>query len=37
MGKNKKPKSKLDITKTIVEILASLANIVLIIHSILKG
>lgn len=35
--KNKKPQSKLDITKTIVEILAGIANIVLVIYTILKG
>lgn len=39
MGKTrkKKPKSKLEITKTIVEILAGLANIILVIYTILKG
>lgn len=37
MGKHKKPPSKLDKLKTIVEILAGLANIVLAIHTILKG
>jgi hypothetical protein len=37
MGKQKKPPSKLDKLKTIVEILAGLANIVLAIHTILKG
>lgn len=35
--KKKKPKSKLETTKTIVEILAGVANIVLVIHTILKG
>lgn len=38
MGRqNKKPKSKLEAAKTIVEILAGIANIVLVIHTILKG
>lgn len=37
MGKKKKPKSTLELTKTIVEILAGIANIVLVIHTILKG
>ena len=39
MGKKrkKKPKSWLDITKDIVEILAGIANIVLVIYTILKG
>ena len=37
MGKNKKPSSKLEKLKTIVGILADLANIVLVIHAILKG
>lgn len=35
--KKKKPKSKLDVAKTIVEILAGIANIVLVIYTILKG
>ena len=35
--KKKKPESKLEITKTIVEILAGIANIVLVIYTILKG
>ena len=35
--KKKKPKSKLEITKAIIEILASIANIVLVIYTILKG
>ncbi len=40
MGKReiKKPKSNgLELFKTIVEILAGIANIVLVIHSLLKG
>lgn len=37
MGKNKKPSSKLDKLKTIAEILADLANVILVIHAILKG
>lgn len=37
MGKQKKPSSKLDELKTIIEILAGFANIVLAIHTILKG
>ena len=38
MGKKqKKPLSKLEVTKTVVEILAGIANIVLVIHTILKG
>ncbi len=38
MGKKqKKPQSKLEVTKTVVEILAGIANIVLVIHTILKG
>ncbi len=35
--KQKKPLSKLEVTKTVVEILACIANIVLVIHTILKG
>lgn len=35
--KKKKPESKLETAKTIVEILASIANIVLVIYTILKG
>lgn len=35
--KKKKPKSKIEITKTIIEILAGIANIVLVIYTILKG
>ena len=35
--KKKKPLSKLEVTKTITEILASIANIVLVIYTILKG
>ncbi len=35
--KQKKPKSKLEITKTVVEILAGIANIVLVIYTVLKG
>lgn len=35
--KKKKPSSKLDICKTIVEIIAYIANIVLVIYTILKG
>jgi len=35
--KKKKPESKLEIAKTIVEILAGIANIVLVIYTILKG
>lgn len=35
--KKKKPQSKLEVVKTIVEILAGIANVVFIIHSILKG
>ena len=37
MGKNKKPSSKLDKLKTIVEILAGLSNIVIAVHTVLKG
>lgn len=36
-SKKKKPSSKLEIFKTIVEILAYIANIVLVIYTILKG
>ena len=35
--KRKKPKSKVESAKTIVEILAGIANIVLVIYTILKG
>lgn len=35
--KKKKPVSKLESVKTIIEILACIANIVLVIHTILKG
>lgn len=35
--KQKKPLSRLEITKMIIEILAGIANIILIIHTILKG
>lgn len=35
--KNKKPSSKLEITKTVIEIIAAIANIVLVIYTILKG
>lgn len=35
--KKKKPTSKLEIVKTVVEILAGIANIVLVIHTLLKG
>lgn len=35
--KRKKPVSKLEITKTIAEIVACVANIVLVIYTILKG
>ncbi len=34
--KKKKPLSKLEIAKTIIEILASIANIVLVIYTLLK-
>lgn len=37
MGKNKKPPSTLDKLKTVVEILAGIANIVLVVYTILKG
>lgn len=37
MGKKKKPSSKLDTIGTIVGILAGIANIVLVIYTILKG
>ena len=38
MGKNrKKPQSKLETVKTVVEILAGIANIVLVVYTILKG
>ena len=37
MGKQKKPSKKVDNLKTIVEILAGIANIVLVIYTILKG
>ncbi len=36
-SKKKKPVSKLEATKTIIEILAGIANIVLVIYTILKG
>lgn len=35
--KHMKPESRLDKIKTIVEILAGIANIVLVIYTILKG
>lgn len=35
--KKKKPKSVLDATRTMVEILAGIANIVLVVYTILKG
>jgi len=35
--KKKKPESKLEIAKTIAKILAGIANIVLVIYTILKG
>ena len=35
--KKKKPQSKIDIFKTAVEILAGIANIVLVVYTILKG
>lgn len=35
--KKKKPKSQLETAKTVVEILAGVANIVLAIHTMLKG
>lgn len=38
MGKQKKkPKSKSEEVKTVVEILAGIANIILVIYTILKG
>lgn len=37
MGKKKKPKSKLEIIKKIIEIVASIANIILVIYTVLKG
>ncbi len=37
MGKKKKPSKKLECIKTIIEILAGLANIALVIYTILKG
>lgn len=38
MGKKKKkPLSKLETIKTVVEILAGIANIVLVVHTLLKG
>lgn len=37
MAKQKKPKSQLERTKTIIEILSGVANIVLVIHELLKG
>ena len=38
MGKKKKkPKSTLDKIKTVVEILTGIANIALVVHTILKG
>lgn len=37
MGKKKKPSSKLDLIATIVGILAGIANIVLVVYTILKG
>lgn len=37
MGKKKKPQSKLETAKTIVELLACIANIALVIYTILKG
>lgn len=35
--KQKKPRSKLEAIKTVVEILAGIANIVLVVYTILKG
>jgi len=35
--KHMKPESKLEKLKTVVEILAGIANIALVIHTILKG
>ncbi len=35
--KKKKPSSKLEITKTVIEIVAAIANIILVIYTILKG
>lgn len=35
--KKKKPMSKLETVKTIIEILAGVANIVSVIHAMLKG
>lgn len=38
MGRNKKkPTNKLDTIKTIIEILAYIANIVLVVHTLLEG
>jgi hypothetical protein len=37
VSKKKKPESKLDEIKKIVEILAGIANIILVIHQLLKG
>ena len=38
MGKKKKkPLSKLETIKTVVEILAGIANIILVVHTLLKG
>lgn len=36
-AKKKKPRSKLEIAETIVGILAGIANIILAIHTMLKG
>ena len=35
--KNKKPSSKLEITQTVIEIVTAIANIILVIYTILKG
>ena len=37
MGKKKKPKSKLETTKTIIELIATVVNIALAVYTVLKG
>lgn len=37
MGKQKKPSKKLEVIKTIIEILAGLANIILVLYTIFKS
>lgn len=37
MGKKKKPKSKLETAKTIIELIATVVNIALAVYTVLKG